>query len=109
MNAIVDNPGGKTSEVESVIREFAPRDIRRRQRPERSVDAAGQIGLVIARVTGASFDEIDQVIATLQTMKDTLRQEGKRLQREIAGYAHRGQLRKRVPALLPPPPKGAKM
>lgn len=87
MNAIVENLADKTADVENVIREFAPRDIRRRQRQERSEDAATQINLVIARVAGTSFDEIDQVISTLQTMKDTLRQEGERLQREIAGYA----------------------
>jgi len=87
MNAIVDNPTGKTAEYDSVIREFAPRD-RRGKRAERLGNAgAEQFNAVIERVAGASFDEIDRVIAMLQMMKDTLRQEGERVQREIAGYA----------------------
>ena len=90
MNATVDHPAGKTAEFENVIRQFAPRDVafRRKQRPERMGDAAAaQINSVIERVAGASFDEIDRVIAALQMMKDTLRQEGERVQREIVGYA----------------------
>ncbi len=42
---------------------------------------------MIERIAGASFDEIDRVIAELQVMKDMLRQEGERVQREIVGYA----------------------
>lgn len=90
MNATVENPSAKTAEFDAVIREFAPRDaaFRRNQRPERAGDnAAEQINSIIERVAGASFDEIDRVIAALQLVKDTLRQEGERVQREIVGYA----------------------
>jgi hypothetical protein len=60
----------------------------RRPRPEAvSHTAVDNVNSVIQRVAGASFDEIDSVIAALQTMKDTLRQEGERVQREIVGYA----------------------
>jgi hypothetical protein len=88
MNAIVDQSAVSAEEYENVIREFAPRAAsRREQRLERKDEAAEQINAVIERVAGASFDEIDHVIAALQTMKDTLRQEGERVQREIVGYA----------------------
>jgi hypothetical protein len=62
----------------------------RKQRPDpvnASESAVESVNSAIQRVAGASFDEIDRVIATLQTMKDTLRQEGERVQREIVGYA----------------------
>lgn len=89
MDAIVDKPASSAEEYENVIREFAPRDLRRKQRStvQPGDAAAEQINVVIERVAGASFDEIDRVIAELQVMKDTLRQEGERVQREIVGYA----------------------
>jgi hypothetical protein len=89
MNAIVDKSAVNAEDYENVIREFAPRGaLRREQRLERKDEAAAeQINAVIKRVAGASFDEIDRVIAALQMMKDTLRQEGERVQREIVGYA----------------------
>jgi hypothetical protein len=90
MNPIVENSGERTEEFEGVIREFSRRDVtfRRKQRPERTGDgAADQVNSVIGRVAGASFDEIDGVIAALQGMKETLRHEGERVQREIVGYA----------------------
>jgi hypothetical protein len=42
---------------------------------------------VIQRVAGASFDEIDRLIEDLLAIKETLREEGERVQREISGYA----------------------
>lgn len=90
MNAIVENPAEKTEEFEGVIREFSRRDVtfRRKQKLERTGEgAADHVNSVIERVAGASFDEIDSVIAALQAMKETLRYEGERVQREIIGYA----------------------
>ncbi len=92
MNAIVESStgGNQPAEFEGEIKEFVRRDVtfRRRQRPEPTSDTAvANVNSVIQRVAGASFDEIDQVIAALQTMKETLRHEGERVQREIVGYA----------------------
>ncbi len=93
MSAIVETSasGSQTPpEFEGEIKEFVRRDItfRRKQRPDAAADAAvANVNSVIQRVAGASFDEIDQVIAALQTMKETLRHEGERVQREIVGYA----------------------
>ena len=43
------------------------------------------------RVTGASTEEIDQIILELQRVRDMLHGEGERLSREIARYASLSQ------------------
>lgn len=62
-----------------------------RRRPEDGHDGAETINTVIERVAGASLDEIDRVIADLESMRDALRTEGTRVQEEIAGYARMSQ------------------
>ena len=76
------------TEVEGEIWDFIRRDISHLRRP-REVDtgAADNIGALIQRVSTASVDEIDRVISELQHVRETLRREGERVQREITGYA----------------------
>lgn len=81
------------SRLEGEIREFVRRDVAppRQQRDE--ADAASHPGAeilkgLIQRVAGASTEEIDQVILELQNVREMLNSEGKRLSREIAGYAN---------------------
>ena len=78
------------SEVEGEIREFVRRDIsifRRSRQPENADVAAENISALIQRVSGQSVDEIERVIAELSQVRDMLRSEADRVQREIAGYA----------------------
>ena len=82
------------SEFEGEIREFVRRDVSfwRRQRQEPGTDVVVEsVNSVIQRVSGASVEEIERVIGELQGMRDMLRAEGERVQREIAGYAHLSQ------------------
>jgi hypothetical protein len=85
-----DNP--TTNEFDGEIREFVRKDVAPwRKRPER-VDAsadtqADNVSMLVQRVAGASMSEIDNVIEELRTMREYLRSEGERVQREIAGYA----------------------
>ena len=79
------------AEVEGEIREFVRRDAGfwRRPRPaaeiaEPSSDSANSL---IQRISGASIEEIDRAITELQTMRDTLKREGERVQRELTSYA----------------------
>jgi len=79
------------SAFEGEIREFVRRDVAPR-RPAAGGDAtldpvADNLNALIRRVSGASMEEIDRVIAELQTVRDMLRHEGERVSREIAGYA----------------------
>jgi hypothetical protein len=79
------------SAFEGEIREFVRRDVAPR-RPAAGTDpsldpVADNLNALIRRVSGASMEEIDRVIAELQTVRDMLRHEGERVSREIAGYA----------------------
>jgi len=78
---------------EGEIREFVRRDIAFLRRPRNEGEApqdqpvAENLNALIRRVSGASMDEIDRVIAELQSVREMLRVEGERVNREIAGYA----------------------
>jgi hypothetical protein len=80
-------------QVEGEIRAFVRRDISvfRRPRVESSETAVDNISSAIERVSGASVIEIERVIAELATVRDMLRSEGERVQREISGYASLSQ------------------
>jgi len=75
-------------QVEGEIRAFVRRDVSSFRRPRETGDAGvDNISSVIERVSGASVAEIDRVIAELTRVREMLRSEGERVQREIAGYA----------------------
>ncbi|HEX4554123.1 MAG TPA: hypothetical protein VH249_09070 [Xanthobacteraceae bacterium] len=80
-----------SGEFEGEIREFIRRDVapwRRRQDPDTPADPPGEsVNILVQRVAGASLTEIDNVIGELRSVRDFLRNEGDRVQREIAGYA----------------------
>ena len=81
-------------QVEGEIRAFVRRDVSafRRQQVESSGDAGvDNVGSVIERVAKASISEIDRVMAELANVRDMLRGEGERVQREISGYASLSQ------------------
>jgi hypothetical protein len=85
-----ENPA--SGEFEGQIREFVRKDVAPwRRRPERTdVPAetqADNVSMLVQRVAGASISEIDNVIEELRNMREFLRSEGERVQREIAGYA----------------------
>ena len=78
------------SVFEGEIREFVRRDgASRQQRGEQdqSDPVTENLNNLIRRVSGASMEEIDRVISELQGVRDMLRAEGERVNREIAGYA----------------------
>ena len=80
-------------EVEGEIREFVRRDVVgiRRQPESDSELVANNINQLLGRVAGTSVQEIDRLIAELQTLRELLHEEGARVQREIAEYAHLSQ------------------
>ena len=80
-------------QVEGEIRAFVRRDVSvfRRSRQEASDTGVDNISSVIERVAGASVIEVERVIAELTTVRDMLRSEGDRVQREITGYASLSQ------------------
>jgi hypothetical protein len=80
-------------QVEGEIRAFVRRDVSSFRRPRTETGDAGvdNISSVIERVSGASVAEIDRVIAELSRVREMLRSEAERVQREIAGYANLSQ------------------
>jgi hypothetical protein len=76
-------------EFEGQIREFIRRDVtsRRRLREDTADPAVENVNLLIERVAGQTVGEIDRVISELNNMRDMLRREGERVQRELTGYA----------------------
>lgn len=78
-------------QVEGEIRAFVRRDVslfrRRYQQEGGSDETVSNVNSVIERVSGASVAEIERVMAELSNVRDMLRNEGERVQREISGYA----------------------
>ena len=52
---------------------------------------ANSIEALVQRVAGTSVQEIDGLIAELQTLRALLQEEGARVQRNLAEYAHLSQ------------------
>ena len=83
------------SEFEGEIREFIRRDVGhlRRALPEgASEQAVSSINSLLDRVSGSSVTEIDGLIDDLSNVRDFLKNEGERVQREIASYAQLSQV-----------------
>ena len=80
-------------QVEGEIRAFVRRDLSlfRRRQQENGDGAVDNISSVIERVSSASVLEIERVMAELANVRDMLRGEGERVQREISGYASLSQ------------------
>jgi hypothetical protein len=76
-------------EFEGQIREFIRRDVtgRRRPREDSGDPAVENVNLLIERVSGQTVTEVERVIGELKAMRDMLRSEGERVQRELTGYA----------------------
>jgi hypothetical protein len=79
---------------EGEIREFVRRDLAPWRRPRS--EPIGEVPVesvnsLINRVAGQTVSEIDRVIGDLQNVRDLLRNEGDRVQREIVGYANLSQ------------------
>ncbi|HYS50081.1 MAG TPA: hypothetical protein VEM36_15020 [Xanthobacteraceae bacterium] len=82
--------GQAPAEVEGEIRGFVRKEFASVRRPlslaEAGDQGVGQVNSLIQRVSGASVLEIEKLITELQSLRDFLRSEGDRVQREIAGY-----------------------
>jgi hypothetical protein len=92
----VDLDQPSESEVEGEIREFVRRDVAAFRRSSSSADPgsdvmANNVNSLVQRVAATSTQEIDKLIAELTTLREYLRREGERVQREIGGYAQLSQ------------------
>ena len=74
---------------EGSVQEFPRRDTVYRARPAEAPteNMAGHANSIMQRVAVTSVTEIENLIGELERLRDFVRQEGIRLQREIEGYA----------------------
>ena len=91
------------SEVEAGIRDVVRKDVANLRRPTSSLPGSepvldqnpqvtvDNVNSLIQRVAGASITEIENLISELETLRNLLRAEGERVQREISGYAQFSQ------------------
>jgi hypothetical protein len=77
----------KVAEFEGELQDVVRQNVTYWRKPDGDGDGTEGVNTVIQRVAGASLDEIDRVIRQLESMRETLRLEGERVQREVAGYA----------------------
>ena len=92
--AAMEQASSAANEFEGEVREFVRRDasFRQRPRPQQAGESAmDNMNSLIQRVSTASVEEIDRVITELQAMRDLLRGEADRVQREISNYAGMSQ------------------
>ncbi len=62
-----------------------------RPQPARAGDiVTSEAYALVERVSASSTNEIDKLINQLQSLREFFKQEGQRIQREIADYAHLG-------------------
>jgi signal transduction histidine kinase len=79
--------------LEEEIREFTRRDeasLRRATETDSEL-VTDNLGTLFQRMAGTSVQEIDRLIAELQTLRSQLQDQGARVQRKLAGYAHLSQ------------------
>jgi len=94
--------------VEGQIREVIRREVAGSPKPPAEIESgAGGVSSIIQRVAGSSVKEINrleselkELVAELQGLRELLQNEGQRVQREIAGYAHLSQLAMNSTAIL---------
>lgn len=78
--------------VEGEIRDFVRRDVGPPPRRQEAADLQPQnLNQLIEKVGGTSIKELDQLISELTVVRDYLKAEGERVQREIANYAQVSQ------------------
>ena len=79
--------------MEGEIREFLRRDgVNLRRAPDTDSEVvASNISALLQRVSGASVQEIDRLMAELETLRNHLHSESTRVQREITEFAHLSQ------------------
>ena len=90
----VESGQAAVGEFEGEIREFVRRDVAPwRRRPSEPVveSPTDNVNHLVQRVAGASMSEVDNVILELQSVREILRREGERVQREIGAYANLSQ------------------
>jgi hypothetical protein len=86
---LMANPTPVNCTLENDIRSSVRREVTSlRRAPETESEmVASSLGATLQRVAGSSTSEIDRLITELQSLRERLESEGKRVQRELVEYA----------------------
>ena len=77
--------------VEGELRAFIRQDVSLYRTRKENRDTNTDLGSLVARMAGASIQEIERVIAELANVRDMLRNEAARLQRDLNNYTATSQ------------------
>jgi hypothetical protein len=93
---MTDSDQATTAQLECEFRDFVHRDFSPERRRKHHTEV--EVGVIdvnsfFARVANEPVEEIERIIGQLQTMRDMLRDEGDRVQREIMSYADMSRAR----------------
>ena len=80
-----------TTNIEGAIRDVLRRDKRFPHQQRAEADGVEEQDALILRVANASTEEIDRLIFELQSVRDMLRREGERVNRDLASYTNLNQ------------------
>ena len=76
-----------TPQIEDALRESVRQNAGHiRDEPENNSQFVMDVNSLVQRVAGVSLDQLDDVIVDLRQLRDFLRSEGERIEREISGY-----------------------
>jgi hypothetical protein len=86
-HAQVNEGADAFSKLEGEIRQVVRRDATAPRVPQGSDNELADVGSLLQGESGTSVQEIENLIAELQILKDKLQNEAARVQREVMGYA----------------------
>lgn len=92
---MTDGDQPATGELEAELGNFVRKDFSSRPRLQGNTNMAagvGDLGSLVARVASVSIDETERVIKKLKNIRDMLRNEGDRVQREARIYVDDSQV-----------------
>jgi hypothetical protein len=79
-------------EIHKLVRRSVAQSAPEPQEPDASADRTpGSLDLQIGRIAGASIEEIDRLIVELQNVREMIRNEGERTNRQVTGYINLNQ------------------
>lgn len=88
---VTASTAASVEKVEGELRAFVRRDVSLHRNRSENGDRSTDLGLLVERMSGASIHEIERVMAELASVRDMLRSEAARVQRDLNAYTATSQ------------------
>jgi len=85
-NVVEVKPNSFEAEIQEIIRRGVAQHTKNGGAETSGDPISKSVNLLISRVVGESFEQIDELIGDLQLVRNMLRREGERVNREVANY-----------------------